>query len=161
MTTEELKREMYRQFKNLEIAGFFGKEIMGHFESALEAYLEELRKDLNFACSCVDLSALKAAKLIEERDQLRSKLQAFEFANKSAGELLIHAQETIRKQRQFIRTLYTSRKARKVRPGTLAQSEKGKAVCGTCGGRGSVLAMGEWDHFARDINCPSCSSQFK
>lgn len=132
MTTEELKREMYKQLSNLKIAGFFGKEIMGHFESALEAYLEELRKDLNFACRSVDLADAKARKAIEERDAALSKLQAFEFANKSAGELLIRAQETIKRQRKFIRTLYTSRKARKVVGATRIQSSAENASGVNC-----------------------------
>lgn len=59
------------------------------FETSLEDYFEALR---------------------QERDELRNKLQAFEFANKSAGELLRDALATVKRQRQFIRTLYTSRK---------------------------------------------------
>lgn len=41
-------------------------------------------------------------KLRAEHDELRNKLQAFEFANKSAGEFLIAAREKIQRQRQSI-----------------------------------------------------------
>lgn len=73
-TTEELKREMYLRFgivKDLaEDAGASPCISVREFEDSLEAYLEALRQD---------------------RDTLRNKLQAFEFANRSAAELLSEA----------------------------------------------------------------------
>jgi len=164
-TTEELKRAMYRQLKNLEIAGFFGKEILDHLGSALEEYLERMRQDAkgeelrltetirynavlsdaytwqqqltHAACvaerdTWADNHELKSQvrelkevrrvlvdsndagcrmlmSLREERDELRNKLQAFEFANKSAGEMLQAANEKIKRQRQSIGQLKNER----------------------------------------------------
>lgn len=45
----------------------------------------------------------------EVRDQLRNKLQAFEFANKSAGEFLQEAQAKVKRQRQSIGQLKNDR----------------------------------------------------
>lgn len=103
-TTEELKREMYGQLKDLKKlsdsqASFQAVEAM---ENSLEAYLEELRKAMvtinESTVSCaqhsaeafVDLEA-RLASMTEERNELRNKLQAFEFANRSAAELLSEA----------------------------------------------------------------------
>lgn len=110
-TTEELKREM---FEHLEILKEYSKRPMlcRHLENALEAYLEALR---------------------QERDELRNKLQAFEFANKSAGDLLRDALATVKRQREFIRTLYTSRKARKSKRATRIQSSGENASQSICG----------------------------
>ena len=93
-TTEELKREMYASLTGFTKAftiGNFAPPQFAELENSLEAYLEALH---------------------QERIDLRNKLQAFEFANKSAGELLRDALATVRRQREYIRTLYTSRKAK-------------------------------------------------
>lgn len=107
-TTEELKREMYG---NMAAWKMYAVTTEG-FEESLDAYLEALR---------------------QEHSDLRNRLQAFAFANKSAGELLIEAQTTIRRQREFIRTLYTSRKARKSKRATRIQSSGenvSETICG-------------------------------
>lgn len=151
MTTEELKREMYRYLVDIKKladsqASFTTAEAL---ENSLGAYLEELRKDLNFACASVDLADAKARKAAEERDAAIRKLQAFEFANKSAGELLIRAQETIKRQRKFIRTLYTSRKARKVAGATRIQSSPGnvsEVKCGTTALRDPLMPKKKCTH---------------
>lgn len=110
-TTEELKREM---FEHLEILKEYSKRpiLCMHLENALEAYLEALR---------------------QEHDELRNKLQAFEFANKSAGDLLRDALATVKRQREFIRTLYTSRKARKAKRATRIQSSAENVASEICG----------------------------
>ena len=106
-TTEELKREMYKSLANLkgriEIHYSIKDALHGvdDLESTIEDYLEALRQD---------------------RDTLRNKLQAFEFANQSTSELLRDALTTVKRQREFIRTLYTSRKARKPKQATRTQS---------------------------------------
>jgi hypothetical protein len=111
-TTEELKREMYQWLRlikgSLPNNGRSDGARKGEqFEEVLEAYLEALH---------------------QERTDLRNKLQAFEFANKSAGELLRDAMATVKRQRQFIKTLYTSRKARKSKAATRTQSSKENGV---------------------------------
>lgn len=106
-TTEELKREMYGRLKSFQkaftIGNFMPKEFTS-LEDSLEAYLEALRQE--------------AGTLREERDQLRNKLQAFEFANKSAGDLLREAmtlnkqqREAIKRQRQSIGQIKQDRNA--------------------------------------------------
>ena len=109
MTTENLKREMYEFLEVLKFAyrGVPKPLLFGYFDTALEKYLEALRQD---------------------RDDLRNRLQAFEFANKACGEELRAASELIQRQRKFIRTLYASRKARKVKGSASAQSSDEKAV---------------------------------
>lgn len=107
-TAEELKREMYEFLKILRVNS--GRPNLADiFESALEAYLEALRKQLNqmAAGSSELLTAIKTIdqhhrSMTEERDNLRNRLQAFEFANKSAGEFLIEAQELLRSEREVI-----------------------------------------------------------
>ena len=82
-TTEELKREMYGELAELKdrlnnksstIDIFRG---VIRFENSMEAYFESLRKE--------------HISLSQDRDTLRNKLQAFEFANRSAAELLSEA----------------------------------------------------------------------
>lgn len=160
-TTEELKREMYDQAREMRNDPYHDglnnlcyrlqASKYAKFESALEAYLEALRQEherlvhINAAtqhhseilsdaysqqkglthAACAEAretydklleakeiiqrlhvqnedgyTALK--KLIAEHDDLRNKLQAFEFANKSAGEFLIEAREKIKRQHQSI-----------------------------------------------------------
>lgn len=72
-TTEELKREMYdglARVSRMISDGCNPKMVFPIFEEMLENYLQALRED---------------------HDTLRNKLQAFEFANRSAAELLSEA----------------------------------------------------------------------
>lgn len=75
-TTEELKREMFKALAEMkgriEINYSIKDMLRGvdEFEHALEDCLQSMRED---------------------RDTLRNKLQAFEFANRSAAELLSEA----------------------------------------------------------------------
>ena len=85
-TTEELKREMYGQLKDLKKlsdsqASFQAAEAM---ENSLEEYLEALRQELQQWKDIADERDLRSA-------NLRNKLQAFDFANRSASELLSEA----------------------------------------------------------------------
>jgi hypothetical protein len=68
-TTEWLRNEMYFRLSKIKNPDIDSPD-MDCFESAMESYLERLRED---------------------RDELRNKLQAFEFANRSAAELLSEA----------------------------------------------------------------------
>lgn len=82
-TTEELKREMYDGLKTFR--HFAAKPTLADlFESSLEAYLEALRQELQMWKDIADERDLRSA-------NLRNKLQAFEFANRSAAELLSEA----------------------------------------------------------------------
>ena len=75
-TTEELKREMFKalvEMKGRIEINYSIKDMLrgvDEFEHALEDCLQSMRED---------------------RDTLRNKLQAFEFANRSAAELLSEA----------------------------------------------------------------------
>lgn len=85
-TTEELKREMYQWLRlikgSLTNNGWSDGARKGEqFEEVLEAYLEALRQEIQ------DLTITRGS-IREERDAYMAKLQAFEFANKSAGEFL-------------------------------------------------------------------------
>lgn len=112
--TEKTKREMYRVLKEVKAFCDVSMDpLVGDFEDKLESHLEALRQELGTSHIATGDTAILLSEMTADRDALRNKLQAFEFANKSAGELLIHAQGTIKKQRQYIRTLYTSRAKRK------------------------------------------------
>lgn len=137
MTTEELKREMYKAIQYMNLHRLIDSPLLASFEDSLEAYLEALRKDATSEgqrltetirynavlcdayahqqgltrAACVEarqawdetyelkgkVQSLSDAnnrgcnallKLQEESIELRNKLQAFQFANKSAGEFL-------------------------------------------------------------------------
>lgn len=124
-TTEELKREMYEALDVLKYAirNTPKPMLVGLLESATEKYLEALRQDLKTSHEATGELAIQLSEMTTQRDELRNKLQAFEFANKSAGELLRDALATVKRQRQFIRTLYTSRKARKIVGSTSGQKK--------------------------------------
>lgn len=131
-TTEELKRETYRDLENVKglVTGGIRLAAMAAFEDSLEEYLERLRqesarKGLRFKSAICLLEEMTANRdelarsnlagdfaysaLRQERDELRNKLQAFEFANKSAGEMLQAANEKIKRQRQSIGQLKNER----------------------------------------------------
>lgn len=95
-----------------------------------EAWAEnhELRNQVRELLEANDNGCRVLMDLRESFDELRNKLQAFEFANKSAGELLRNAMATIRRQQKFIRTLYASRKARKSKGSTSAQIKRENAL---------------------------------
>lgn len=105
-TTEELKREMYDQ---LAATKFYGRNYFPGFETCLETYLEALRQDSMRASIEQDDLSIRLANMTTDRDEIRNKLQAFEFANKSAGEFLQEAQAKVKRQRQSIGQLKNDR----------------------------------------------------
>lgn len=101
----------------------------------LEKKIEELKGQL--------------AQMTQERDDIQLRLHAIDHAynemSKAEGSqvaMLLEenakALETISRQRQFIRTLYTSRKARKGKGSTSAQSERENALKVRSGGNAQV-----------------------
>lgn len=125
-TTEELKREMYRSLNDAKLWGCTtqGAEATLHIlETRLEDYLEALRQEMAASSARIDGENERNKILLDayrqqqdltsqartEADQLRNKLQAFEFANKSAGEMLQAANEKIKRQRQSIGQLKQER----------------------------------------------------
>lgn len=103
-TTEELKRSMYHELNQIT-----GEAKFDPFQNSLEAYLERLRIETNDLRSANEQGFAALMSLKGERDDLRNKLQAFEFANKSASEFLIEAQAKVRRQRQSIGQLKNDR----------------------------------------------------
>jgi histidinol-phosphate/aromatic aminotransferase/cobyric acid decarboxylase-like protein len=102
-TTEELKRAMFAALADLKgriVINYSVKDMLrgaDEFEHVLEEYLEQLR---------------------QERDELRNRLQAFQFANQSAGEFLQAKSKKLKKARKELSEL------RKSAGSTSAQSEK-------------------------------------
>lgn len=202
-TTEELKRDMYDLalemrndpyhdcFKSLYYR--LSEKNYGKFESALEAYLEALRQESIAKDVRIDhlermgdvmrdgymYQQQLTAQARNEADSERNRRQAFEFANKSAGEFLQEARAKVKAQRQSIGQLKNERdnaqhalkvkttklekapqelqELRKVVPGTSAQSSEEGVACVKCGGTGQVL-MGDNvpGAFLQLINCPFC-----
>lgn len=68
------------------------------------------------------------AKLCDERDLMRNRLQALQSANAAAGEEYRAAQALIKRQREIIGELYMAKATRKVVPGTSSQSSDEKSV---------------------------------
>ena len=133
-TIELTKREMYealavikyRNSKDWRINTSFEK-----FESALEAHFDELRKDLNFACSALDVETARRAKLVQERDDIQLRLHAIDHAyfvqseaNRIAGDELRQAKELIREQQEQLQGIRMLLEARKVEGAMLAQGER-------------------------------------
>lgn len=193
-TTEELRREMYGfigEVKKVVDGQGVPRISMPLLESALEEYLERLRlealalqmrndqqrKIIEEAGGTNDLCH-RLIKMTDERDQLRNKLQAFEFANKSAGEMLQAANEKVKRQRQSIGQLKNERnnaqslaavnyekyqkarralsELRKAICSTSAQSNGEKFLCATCGDSGIVLGVSQAGGLAFGMNCPAC-----
>ncbi len=144
-TTEELKREMYGLLEMI-------KKQTAHpttarlFENALEAYLEALRKNQcalkmrNDAQRSIIEEAGGTNELryqlqcmTQERDIIRNRLQAFEFANQAAGEELRKSQETVKRQREYISEMCGTAKASEPKPSTLAQDSEGNVSETICG----------------------------
>lgn len=118
MTTaiEETKREMYARLAGVKATmnkGFAPRLSLRQLENALEVHLEELRKDLNFACAALDVEAARRAKLVQERDEIQLRLHAVDHAyfvlsqaNIAAGDELRKSKIIIQKQRAAIADLY-------------------------------------------------------
>lgn len=131
MTTaiEETKREMYRLAREMRNDPYHDgvKNLCyrlqateyAKFESAMEVHLEELRKDLNFACAALDVEAARRAKLVQERDDIQLRLHAVDHAyfvqseaNRVAGEQLREAHKTIADLREAVSSLYVAQNQR-------------------------------------------------
>lgn len=135
MTTaiEETRREMYAKLelaKNRFNAWFGNDAMMGSLESALEAHLEELRKDLNFACAALDVEAARRTKLVQERDDIQLRLHAIDHAyfvqseaNRVAGEQLREAQKAIAELSKAVAALYVEQNQRKDLGATMTLAE--------------------------------------
>lgn len=149
MTTEieQTRREMYDALKKITSVQLNGQQFFGpEFENALESHLEALRVEHKKSTEReLFLEALSSGfaeqrdLACQQRNELRNKLQAFEFANKSAGELLRDALATVKRQREFIMARYASPETRKGKGSTSAQSEQERVACGKCGGSGRIL----------------------
>lgn len=137
--TEQSRREMYEALgivKGRVEINYSVKDMLrgvDKFEHTLEDYLEELRKDLDFACKLADLTDARLRKTLQERDDLRNRLQAFEFANKAAGEELRKSQETIKRQREYISEMWGTSKASESDGSTSAQYSTGNSPETICG----------------------------
>lgn len=161
--TEELKREMYEALAivkgRIEINYSIKDMLRGvdEFESLLEDCFESMCKDLKTSHEATGELAIQLSEMTAQRDTLRNKLQAFEFANQSAGELLRNALATVKRQRQFIRTLYASRKARKGKPATRIQSSQENVSESKCVATAAIPACAfEGLHRHYTGACPHC-----
>lgn len=134
--TEQTKHRMYIELESLKFftAGTAYYVPVAALEEFLEAHLEELRKDLNFACAQIDLKDAQRRKLLTERDDIQLRLHAIDHAyavqseaNHAAGDELRHCQEVIAKQRLAIEALTGLLETRKDEVATLAQDSSGKA----------------------------------
>jgi hypothetical protein len=139
-TTEELKREMYDRLadvKNSVANGHVPGISLDRYESSFEAYLEALRQELQMWKDIADERDLRSA-------NLRNKLQAFEFANRSAAELL---SEALREPSEL----------RKTEGGTSGQNKEEPRPCMTCGGFGAVVCMHSFFAIGDDqMKCTFC-----
>lgn len=140
----------------------------------------ELKSKVQGLSDANDYGCRVLMKLTEERDELRNKLQAFEFANKSAGEFLQEARAKVRTQRQSIGQLKNERdnanfrekvqssklekalqelsELRKAVGGTSAQSSQVCIACSKCGGSGRILTgMNQATNAPETISCGNCA----
>lgn len=125
-TTEELKRDVYEKLadfrKIISIGGFTPAEFI-HMENSLEAYLEAMRQEAIAKDVRIDhlermgdvmrdgymYQQQLTAQARTEADRERNRCQAFEFANKSAGEFLAEARAKLKAQRQHFGKLKNER----------------------------------------------------
>lgn len=195
-TTEELKREMSGRLHLLK----HGTETIGQeqdaekFESALEEYLEALRQEGDSLIvrlqgenerNLILLDAYRQQQTLTmqargEADSYRNKLQAFEFANQSAGEFLKEARAKVKAQRQSIGQLKNERdnakftlkvrdtqlqkalqelqEARQVIGSTIAQNRRVLISCAKCGGSGrELVGMRIQDDTPVTVPCSKCA----
>lgn len=141
---ETTKREMYdhlESLKNIVAPHSVSSLYANRLEEFLESHLEQLRQQYEQMAATahsrfetihsleqsgqemaselrVTRQALESLK--GERDAIRDKLQAFEFANKSAGEFLIDALRKVKNQRKTIKALRRAQEASKLEGATLA-----------------------------------------
>lgn len=175
MTTEELKREMYNRLANLK-ACLSPSHLAGNlFELSLEAYLEELRKETaglssDIRSAITNGNAMRDAYLhqvsltMEAREEAcreRNRVQTFEFANKSAGELLIQAQEKISRQRKIIKALCAHQEACDSESCAMDKDSKEndpEVKCGALAAKSEVVCDHKWGFplSTQKITCGKC-----
>lgn len=121
-TTEDLKRAMYEYFE-VARSNSARPNLFSLFEKSLEEYLEALRSEKEILTARLQGENERANILLDayrnqqrqtieartEADSERNRRQAFEFANKSAGELLIDSRAKVKAQRQSIGKLKNER----------------------------------------------------
>lgn len=119
-TTEELKREMYTKLRHCKV---WGEQHLQEFEDSFEEYLEALRREAEILKIQVKSEGERGGIILDayhrqqdltmqaraDADTERNRAQAFEYANKSAGEFLQEARTKIKAQRQSIGQLKNER----------------------------------------------------
>lgn len=93
-----------------------------------------------------------------ENCELKTERDCYKRSSEGRESQLAEAMETIRRQREFIRTLYTSRKARKGKSGTSAQSKLENAPKENGDGNSGVICSHEGLHKHYQGACPHCGS---
>jgi len=161
-TIEELKPKMYLSLSDAKLwSGTIqsAETTLDVFETRLEAYLEALRQELQTCREDRDGAIIL-------KTEFQNRLQAFQFANQSAGEFLQQARAKIKAQRQSIGQLKNERdnarftekvrntqlqkarqelsELRKLAGSTSGQSSGESASCIKCGGSGRVVAGILW-----------------
>lgn len=132
------------------------RDRLRHDVQFAEARVEEIEKslaDMTRLRHCFETLAVDYTKryvdMKQERDDIQLRLHAVDHAyneQQTRENTLLRdtlqrnaeAMETIRRQREFIRTLYTSRKARKGKGSTSAQSERENSPKAKSGGNAVV-----------------------
>lgn len=140
----------------------------------------DLKRDVRELREANDNGCRFLIRLQDERDELRNKLQAFEFANQSAGEFLQQARAKVKAQRQSIGQLKNERdnaqhalkvktsklekaiqelqEARQVIGSTVAQNRRYLISCAKCGGSGrELIGMHTQDHAPVTVPCSKCA----
>lgn len=121
-TTEDLKRALYEYFE-VARSNSARPNLFSLFEKSFEEYLEALRSEKEILTARLQGENERANILLDayrnqqrqtieartEADGERNRRQAFEFANKSAGELLIDSRAKVKAQRQSIGKLKNER----------------------------------------------------
>lgn len=90
---------------------------------SLEQENQELQRRNDNQCESIRVYRSRIEEMTEERDAIRNKLQAFEFANKSAGEFLIDALRKVKSQRKTIKALRKAQEARESEGATSVSSD--------------------------------------
>lgn len=105
------------------------------FESiqSLEQANQELKRRNDNQCESIRVGQSRLEAMTEERDAIRNKLQAFEFANKSSGEFLIDALRKVKSQRKTIKALRKAQEARES-VGATSVSDSSDSIRSAAGG---------------------------
>lgn len=139
---EQAKREMFNKLASLRGKININYSLKDMLEGAdvvdiaLEDYLEELSQEkaaleqrLETQGQSIKTLQHNCMGLTTERDDLRNRLQAFEFANETAGVQLRAANELIQRQRESIKELRTAKEARETDACTSPQRSEENTAC--------------------------------